>query len=74
MQVHELSTHAVDYSQLWLYGPQHIGIPVQIRELSEPMQLGKYKVPAKTRIWLNVLGMHHDEKLFPEPHVSCPGL
>lgn len=49
-------------------------VPVQVRELSEPMQLGKYKVPAKTRIWLNVLGMHHDEKLFPEPQVSCPGL
>eukprot|EP00891_Asterochloris_glomerata_P000137 jgi/Astpho2/137/Aster-04602 len=43
-----------------------------VRELSEPMQLGKYKVPAKTRIWLNVLGMHHDEKLFPEPQVFRP--
>ena len=60
---------------VWAPGwPQHAAVPVQIRELSEPMQLGKYKVPAKTRVWLNVLGMHHDEKLFPEPHVSRPRL
>jgi len=40
------------------------------RESSEDTGLGGFKLPAGTKVGINVLGMHHDPKHFPDPQVG----
>jgi Cytochrome P450 len=39
--------------------------PVTVREATEDTQLGGYKIPRGTRMRVNIYGLHHDSKLFP---------
>ncbi|KAL0023003.1 hypothetical protein WJX79_005828 [Trebouxia sp. C0005] len=43
-----------------------------IRESSEDTELGGFKLPAGTKVAINVLGMHHDHKHFPDPQDFLP--
>ena len=43
---------------------------MQIRETEAEVELGGYTLPAGTKVALNILGMHHDPKHFPDPQVS----
>ena len=45
-------------------------LAAQIRESSEDTELGGFKLPAGTKVGINVLGMHHDPKHFPDPQVG----
>lgn len=45
-------------------------LAAQIRESSEDTELGGFKLPAGTKVAINVLGMHHDHKHFPDPQVG----
>ena len=45
-------------------------LAMQIRESSEDTELGGFKLPAGTKVGINVLGMHHDPKHFPDPQVG----
>lgn len=43
-----------------------------IRESSEDTELGGFKLPAGTKVGINVLGMHHDPRHFPDPQEFLP--
>jgi Cytochrome P450 len=40
--------------------------PVTLREAIEDTQLGSYKIPRGTGVHVNIYGLHHDAKLFPD--------
>ncbi len=42
---------------------------VQAREATEDVMLGTHQIPAGTRIWINVLSLHLDDKYFPNAKV-----
>ncbi len=42
---------------------------VQTREATEDVMLGTHQIPAGTRIWINVLSLHLDDKHFPNAKV-----
>ena len=48
----------------------HVVLAMQIRESSEDTELGGFKLPAGTKVGINVLGMHHDPRHFPDPQVG----
>lgn len=43
---------------------------MQIRESSHDTELNGLRLPAGTKVGINVLGMHHDPKHFPNPEVD----
>lgn len=45
-------------------------VVVQAREAGEDVDLGGFRIPKGTRVWLNVRGMHLDEQHFPDPLVG----
>lgn len=42
------------------------------REANVDTSIGEYAVPKGTKIWINVLSLHHDPRNFPEPKVFRP--
>lgn len=38
-----------------------------IRTLSEDTKLGNFLLPRGTNVMVNILALHHDDKLWPEP-------
>ncbi len=42
---------------------------VQTREATEDVLLGTHQIPKGTRIWINVLSLHLDDKYFPNAKV-----
>jgi len=42
------------------------------RESTGEVDLGPYKLPAKTTLFINIYGMHHNAKYFPDPEKFDP--
>lgn len=39
------------------------------RAANETTQVGSYRIPQGTRVWLNALAIHRDERHYPQPEV-----
>ena len=42
-------------------------IPMIVRKVNRPWQLGDYVLPAGTPVGVSIVALHHREDLFPEP-------
>jgi cytochrome P450 len=47
-------------------------IPMVVRLVQRPWQLGPYVVPAQTPVALSIVGVHHREDVYPEPYAFRP--
>ena len=47
-------------------------IPMIVRLVQRPWQLGQFVVPARTPVAMSIIGIHHREDLYPEPFVFRP--
>jgi cytochrome P450 len=47
-------------------------IPMIVRMVKQPWQLGDYVVPANTPVAMSIAALHHREDVYPEPHRFRP--
>jgi cytochrome P450 len=47
-------------------------IPMVVRMVRRPWQLGEYVVPADTPIAISIVALHHREDVYPDPHSFRP--
>jgi cytochrome P450 len=47
-------------------------IPVIVRMVKRPWQLGDYVVPADTPVAISIAALHHREDVYPDPHAFRP--
>ena len=47
-------------------------IPMVVRMVRRPWQLGEYVVPAETPVAVSIVALHHREDVYPEPHSFRP--
>jgi cytochrome P450 len=47
-------------------------IPMIVRMVKRPWRLGEYVVPARTPVAMSIVGVHHREDVYPEPHAFRP--
>jgi cytochrome P450 len=47
-------------------------IPIVVRMVKRPWQLGEYVVPADTPVAVSIVALHHREDVYPEPHAFRP--
>jgi cytochrome P450 len=47
-------------------------IPIIVRLVKRPWQLGEYVVPADTAVAISIVALHHREDLYPDPHKFRP--
>jgi len=47
-------------------------IPVIARRVTEPWQLGEYRVPARTAVLMSILLLHHRSDVYPDPFAFRP--
>jgi len=47
-------------------------IPMIVRMVKRPWQLGHYVVPAETPVAVSIVALHHREDVYPEPHAFRP--
>jgi cytochrome P450 len=47
-------------------------IPIIVRLVKRPWQLGEYVVPADTAVAISVVALHHREDVYPGPHEFRP--
>ena len=47
-------------------------IPMIVRMVKRPWQLGPYVVPADTPVAVSIVALHHREDVYPEPHAFRP--
>jgi cytochrome P450 len=43
-------------------------VPMVVRLVNRPWQLGEYVVPAKTPVAISILALHHRADVYPDPH------
>lgn len=63
-QGHFKYIEAIILESLRMYPP---ATATALRTLSEDTQLGKYLLPAKTNVMVNILHLHYDEANWPQP-------
>ena len=47
-------------------------IPIVVRRVKRPWQLGEYVVPASTPVAMSIVALHHRPDVYPEPHAFRP--
>jgi len=47
-------------------------IPLVVRMVRRPWQLGEYVVPADTPVAVSIVALHHREDVYPDPHAFRP--
>jgi cytochrome P450 len=47
-------------------------VPLIVRMVMRPWQLGQYVVPAGTPVGVSIVALHHREDVYPEPHAFRP--
>jgi cytochrome P450 len=47
-------------------------IPMVVRMVKRPWQLGEYVVPANTPVGVSIVALHHREDVYPDPHAFRP--
>jgi cytochrome P450 len=47
-------------------------IPMIVRMVKRPWQLGEYVVPANTPVAVSIIALHHREDVYPDPHSFRP--
>jgi cytochrome P450 len=47
-------------------------IPIIVRLVKRPWQLGEYVVPAETAVAISIVALHHREDVYPDPHDFRP--
>jgi cytochrome P450 len=47
-------------------------IPMVVRMVKRPWQLGEYVVPADTPVAMSIVALHHREDVYPDPHSFRP--
>jgi cytochrome P450 len=47
-------------------------IPMVVRLVQRPWQLGSYVVPARTPVAISIIGVHHRDDVYPEPYAFRP--
>ncbi|TMM00232.1 MAG: cytochrome P450 [Actinobacteria bacterium] len=47
-------------------------IPMVVRMVKRPWQLGQYVVPADTPVGVSIVALHHREDVYPDPHAFRP--
>jgi cytochrome P450 len=47
-------------------------IPMVVRMVKRPWQLGEYVVPAETPVGVSIVALHHREDVYPDPHAFRP--
>jgi cytochrome P450 len=47
-------------------------IPMVVRMVKRPWQLGEYAVPANTPVGVSIVALHHREDVYPDPHAFRP--
>jgi cytochrome P450 len=47
-------------------------IPMVVRMVKRPWQLGEYVVPADTPVAVSIVALHHREDVYPDPHAFRP--
>jgi cytochrome P450 len=47
-------------------------IPMIVRMVKRPWQLGEYVVPAGTPVGVSIVALHHREDVYPDPHAFRP--
>jgi cytochrome P450 len=47
-------------------------IPMIVRMVKRPWQLGEYVVPANTPVAVSIVALHHREDVYPDPHSFRP--
>jgi len=47
-------------------------IPMIVRMLMRPWRLGDYVLPARTPVAVSILGLHHDDDVYPRPQEFRP--
>jgi cytochrome P450 len=47
-------------------------IPIIVRLVKRPWQLGEYVIPAETPVGVSIVALHHREDVYPDPHAFRP--
>jgi cytochrome P450 len=47
-------------------------VPIVMRKVKRPWQLGEYVVPAETPVAVSIVALHHRPDLYPDPHRFLP--
>jgi cytochrome P450 len=77
-RLHELVRSDADIADAYVEATIHEGmrvrpvIPLIVRMVKRPWQLGEYVVPAETPVAVSIVALHHRPDVYPDPHVFRP--